>query len=196
MEKFDIVKSFVNQEFGEIRIIIADEDVWFVSADVCAAFGVVNSRNITAKLDEDEKDVCVVDTLGGKQKMSIVNEAGLYHMLFTMVPKNARNISKEDIETRTKKLKEFKRWVTHEVLPSIRKSGGYISNSEKLVDIYFGDASPEIKALAKASFDRIEELQNVNLALTKENTSLSLTNQCLAKETRTWDRRKSCRKFN
>lgn len=190
MDKFDIVKSFVNQEFGEIRIVIMNDEPWFVAADVCAVFGVANSRNVTAKLDEDEKDVCIVDTLGGRQNVTIVNEAGLYHVLFTMTPKNARNVSKEDIALRTKKLKEFKRWVTHEVLPSIRNSGGYISVSEKFANMYFQGVSAEQKQIVISQLDRIVELQNANLALTKENTSLSFTNKCLVKETRTWSRRK------
>lgn len=134
MERLDIVKSLVNQEFGEVRVVVVDNDVWFVAADVCAVFGVANSRNVTTKLDDDEKDVCVVDTLGGKQNVTIVNEAGLYHMLFAMTPKNARGVSKEKIIERTEKLKGFKRWVTHEVLPSIRNSGGYVNDSDLFVD--------------------------------------------------------------
>ena len=92
---------------------------------MCKAFGVSNARNVTARLDDDEKGVHDADTLGGKQKLTIVNEAGLYHMLFTMEPNNARKTDSDEIEKRQEQLKAFKRWITHDVIPTIRKTGGW-----------------------------------------------------------------------
>lgn len=121
------LQIFENEQFGQVRTVEQDGQTWFVAADVCRAFGVMNSRNVTARLDDDEKDVQFVDTLGGQQMMTVVNEAGLYHMLFTMEPNNARGIG--DIETQQKiaRLRAFKRWITHEVIPTIRAHGGYLT---------------------------------------------------------------------
>ena len=72
-----------------------------------------------------------VHTSGGKQKMSVVNECGLYHLLFNFAPTEARGVSEEYIKERQAIIKKFRRWVTHEVLPSIRKTGLYsIPDSE------------------------------------------------------------------
>lgn len=82
---------------------------WFVAADVCRALGIGNSRDATARLDDDEKGVVSTDTLGGKQELTIVNEPGLYALV---------------LSSRKPEAKAFKRWITHEVIPSIRKTGG------------------------------------------------------------------------
>ena len=110
---------------AQVRVVTKGNEPLFVAADVCSYFGVMNSRNVVARLDEDEKGVCVVDTPGGKQNLTVINEAGLYHMLFTITPSNARGVEVTEIERRKEKLKKFKRWVTAEVLPSIRKHGLY-----------------------------------------------------------------------
>lgn len=115
----------------KIRMVEIDDEPWFVFKDVCDILGVRNERNITKRLDEDEKDVCDVDTPGGKQKIIVVSEPGLYQSLFMMKPKNARGISKEELQKREQELRRFKRWVTHEVLPSIRKTGQYIDTEKK-----------------------------------------------------------------
>lgn len=112
-------------EGSAVRTVKKDGEPWFVAADVCSYFGISNHRNAVARLDEDEKGVCDVDTLGGEQKVTIINEAGLYHLLFTITPSNARGLETAVIEERKEKLKKFKRWVTHEVIPSIRKHGLY-----------------------------------------------------------------------
>lgn len=114
-----------NYEGSQVRTVTMGNDPWFVAADVCGYFGIANHRNAVARLDEDEKGVCDVDTLGGVQKVTIINEAGLYHLLFTITPGNARGLEAAIIEDRKEKLKKFKRWVTHEVIPSIRKHGVY-----------------------------------------------------------------------
>ena len=82
-------------------------------------------EELAEALDEDEKGYTQMTTPGGLQQLAIVNEAGLYSLLFAMQPTKARNISDEYIAERQEKLRKFKRWVTHEVLPSIRKTGLY-----------------------------------------------------------------------
>lgn len=83
---------------------------WFVAKDVCECLDIGNSRDAVAALDEDEKGVDSIDTPGGAQEMSIISEAGLYSLI---------------LRSRKPEAKAFKRWITHEVLPAIRKTGGY-----------------------------------------------------------------------
>ena len=119
------LQVFENPEFGSIRTVEIGGEPWFVLKDICEAFGEKNYRRVSSRLDDDEKGVSQISTPGGNQSMTIVNEAGLYSALFYMQPEKARNVSDKYIEGRKKQLKKFKRWVTAEVLPSIRKTGGY-----------------------------------------------------------------------
>lgn len=104
------LQIFQSPEFGEVRTTVIDGEPWFVAADVCRAIEIANSRDAVAKLDDDEKGVGSTDTLGGKQKMQIVNEPGLYSLV---------------LGSRKPEAKAFKRWITHEVIPAIRKTGSY-----------------------------------------------------------------------
>lgn len=188
------LQIFTNDAFGEVRTVVKDNEPWFVAADVCKSFGVANSRIVTARLDDDEKGVCDVDTLGGKQTVTIINEAGLYHALFTMEPKNARGISDEAINERIEKLKSFKRWITHEVIPSIRKHGAYmapntltetLAQPENLIVLLTSlqkEQNGRIRAEAKAESleadnhkltDTIDKLDKQVVSLTRDNRSLS-----------------------
>ena len=98
-------------ESHNVRIVLdAAGQPQFVSTDVCEALAIRNSRDAIARLDEDEKGVAITDTLGGKQELSVINESGLYSLILT---------------SRKAEAKRFKRWVTHDVLPSIRKTGSY-----------------------------------------------------------------------
>lgn len=100
-------------EGSEIRIVDRnDGEFWWVAADVCRALDILNSSQAIDRLDEDEKGICNVYTLGGEQEMLCVSEPGLYSLIFT---------------SRKASAKRFKRWVMHEVLPAIRKTGRYES---------------------------------------------------------------------
>ena len=110
-----VPQVFNNAEFGQLRVIKAnDGEPWFVAKNVCDALGLSNHRSSIALLDDDERGVHTVDTTSGEQDMSIITEAGLYSLI---------------LRSRKPGAKAFKRWVTHEVLPSIRKEGGYIAAS-------------------------------------------------------------------
>lgn len=120
------MQVFSNPEFGSIRTIKVNGEPWFVLKDVCEAFGETNYRRVASRLEDDEKGVSQISTPGGKQNMTIVNESGLYSALFAMQPEKARGVDNEYIVKRQTQLRQFKRWVTHDVLPSIRKTGGYM----------------------------------------------------------------------
>ncbi len=99
-----------------LRVIMRDGNPWFVASDVCEAIGITNYRNAVEKLDDDEKGVHSVDTLGGAQEMLIVNESGL----------NAIILRCRDAMTPGTPAHKYRKWVTSEVLPAIRKTGRYI----------------------------------------------------------------------
>lgn len=130
------LQIFENAEFGSVRTTKVDGEPWFVGKDVCEVFGDTNYRRSLANIDDYDKGVSQIDTAGGKQNMVIINESGLYSLLFQMQPQKAKGVSQNDdlVEKRIQKLKRFKRWVTSEVLPSIRKNGGYIVGQETLSD--------------------------------------------------------------
>jgi len=94
----------------DIRTVVLDGEPWFVLADLTAVLNIGNSRMVAARLDEDMKGVSLIDTPGGKQKMTIVSEAGMYDV-----------VVRSDSPLAT----PFRRWITTEVLPSIRKTGSY-----------------------------------------------------------------------
>lgn len=99
--------SYENQP---IRVLTIDNEPWFMVVDVAEVLGLVNVHSSLAFLDEDEKGIHTMDTPGGAQKFRIVSEAGLYSLI---------------LRSRKPEAKRFKRWITHEVLPSIRKRGMY-----------------------------------------------------------------------
>lgn len=101
-----------NYGASEIRTVQRDGQTWWVLKDVCETLGIENYRNVASRLDDDEKDVHPMDTPGGKQTVLIINESGLYNVILRSDKAEA---------------KRFKRWVTHEVLPAIRKHGGYLT---------------------------------------------------------------------
>ena len=115
-----------NYESSEIRTVQVNGEPWFVLADVCKVLEISNSRNISSRLEPDEKGVTLVDTLGGTQKMTIINESGLYTVILRSDKPQA---------------KPFRKWVTSVVLPSIRKHGSYSVQSQ------FADLSPQLQVL-------------------------------------------------
>jgi len=105
------LKIFESAEFGKVRTVTIDGEPWLVGKDVAEALGYANTRDALAKhIDEDDKGVAKCDTLGGMQDIVIINESGMYALVFG---------------SRLESAKRFKHWVTSEVLPSIRKTGLY-----------------------------------------------------------------------
>ena len=123
------IQVFSNPEFGEIRTTGDSEHIEFIVKDVCDFFGITNRNRIMQQLDADEKGGTRIATPGGEQEFRTVTEAGLYHLLFILQPKEARGIDQREIDFKFERIHRFKRWVTHEVLPSIRRSGGYIATN-------------------------------------------------------------------
>ena len=106
--------TFESETFGKVRTLTIGGEAWFVAADVCKALELGNPSMTVERLDDDEKGISTIDTLGGKQRMAIINEPGLYSLVIT---------------SRKPEAKAFKRWITHEVIPAIRKHGAYMTKS-------------------------------------------------------------------
>lgn len=105
------LQIFNSKEFGDIRTVTINNEPWFVGKDVAEALGYSNSRKaLSDHVHDDDKGVTKCDTLGGKQDLTIINESGLYALIFGSKLESA---------------KRFKHWVTSEVLPAIRKTGVY-----------------------------------------------------------------------
>ena len=131
------LQIFNSEEFGDIRTVTIDNEPWFVGKDVAEALGYSNSRKALADhVHEDDKGVTKCDTLGGKQDLTIINESGLYALIFGSKLESA---------------KRFKHWVTSEVLPSIRKTGSYQTAQPQ---------GKELLALAVLEAQKTIELQN------------------------------------
>ena len=126
------IQLFEHEEFGQIRAIEIDGEIYFVGLDVAKALGYKNPRDaVHKKVDEEDKKVINSYALNirnkkGNPNLTVINESGYYSLVL------ARQINKKDNSDVSQKIKRFKRWVTSEVLPTIRKTGSYNSNPQKL----------------------------------------------------------------
>lgn len=133
----------------EVRSAVIDGQPWFVAKDVCDVLEISNNRDALNRLDEDEKDVVSTDTLGGMQNVSVVNEPGLYSLI---------------LGSRKPEAKQFKRWITHEVIPSIRKTGGYM----------IPQTMPETLRLLAAEIEKNQAIEAENERLAIQASTLEL----------------------
>lgn len=112
------LKAFNNPDFGTIRTMELNDEPWFVGRDVAEVLGYSNPNDALKKrVDAEDKGVAKCDTLGGAQDLTIINESGLYSLI---------------LSSKLPTAKKFKRWITHDVIPSIRKTGGYIAGQETM----------------------------------------------------------------
>jgi len=133
-----------NYNGAQLRTVVKDGEPWFVAKDVCDVLEHSNSRMALERLDEDEKGVSIIYTPGGPQEMAIVNEPGLYALVLT---------------SRKPEAKQFKRWVTHEVLPSIRKTGAYITPEILHEQFNIPKTYPDALRLAANLAEEVERLK-------------------------------------
>ena len=131
------LKIFENQEFGKIRVVDQNGQPWFVAKDVCECLELTDVSKTISLLDDDEKGTNTVRTPGGEQQMLVVSEPGLYSII---------------LRSRKPEAKAFKRWVTHDVIPSIRKTGVY--GSVAIPD--FNDPVEAAKAFIEMSSKFVE----------------------------------------
>ncbi len=149
------LEIFKSEEFGEVRVVEKDGEPWFIGKDVCLAFGDKNPSRSLGRISEEDRDKTSMNTSGGKQDFVIINESGLYSLLFQMQPQKANtkggtHIVPPETQRRLDRLYRFKKWVTSEVLPSIRKTGAYFVGQNEMT---------EEEIMAHASFLQIDLLK-------------------------------------
>lgn len=129
-------------QYGEhqVRTVLIDGEPWFVLADLCRVLDIANPRNVATRLDEDEKGVHQMDTLGGRQSVTVVNEPGMYQVVLRSDKPEA---------------KQFKWWLTHDVLPTIRRTGRYGSDVDMLAHL----PSSKLLLLAAKAAEHAEVLE-------------------------------------
>lgn len=147
------IQVFNNPTFGEIRTVTIQDEPWFVGKDVAQVLGYAKPQNaIAAHVDSDDKKVAPIQgTLGGTQEMTIINESGLYSLI---------------LSSKLPSAKDFKRWVTSEVLPSIRKHGAYMTPETLQAAILNPDTMIQLCNQLKAEQDRSRALEVANAQLT------------------------------
>lgn len=148
---------FENETFGKVRTLNLNGEPWFVAADVCKALELGTTAKALGRLDEDEKGMNSIHTLGGRQRVSIISESGLYSLI---------------LGSRKPEARAFKRWITHEVIPSIRKHGAYMTDAiltrmdenPELISEYIGKLRAE-NAKASAAWEALEKVKAENSQL-------------------------------
>ena len=151
-------------EGNEVRVLKKGDELWWVLKDVCDVLGLTNHRMVAARLEDYEKGVSLIDTLGGLQQMVVINEFGLYDTIFL---------------SRKPKAKRFKKWVISEVLPSIRKTGSYSLQQLSPLEIMRNmldtmiDHENKIKELqlkAEAHEEKVDKIQKAMSPLEKDES--------------------------
>ena len=132
------LKVFESDRFGQVRTVMKEGQPWFVAADVCRALELSNHKDAITRLDADEKmGVALTDPHGREQITNVINEPGLYSLV---------------LGSRKPEAKAFKRWITHEVIPSIRRHGAYAT--EDTIDRILGDPDFGIRLLGELKQER------------------------------------------
>lgn len=148
------LQVFKNNEFGEVRTILRDDEPWFVGKDVAECLGYKDTSDaIKRHIEQEDKGIGEIPTPGGNQKVKIINESGIYSLV---------------LSSKLQTAKKFKRWVTSEVLPQIRQTGGYIPHSED---------ETEEDILAKAILIAQKTIEKKNKIIEEQKPLVSFANK-------------------
>lgn len=138
--------KFENKEFGQIRVIELNGEPWFIGKDVAEKLGYAEPRStVSKKVDKEDRGVAKIETPSGIQEMTVINESGLYSLILSSQLGSA---------------KKFKRWVTSEVLPQIRKTGAYMTElkgQEKMFQLLRNEVNGIINEIVSLKVKEIEE---------------------------------------
>lgn len=132
------IQIFQNNKFGSVRTTVIDNEPWFVGKDVASVLGYTNTRKaINDHVDADDKNtVTIRDGIPGNPNVTFINESGLYSLV---------------LSSKLPTAKAFKKWVTSEILPTIRKTGGYVDNDDLFLNTYLPTADDATRGLFKAT---------------------------------------------
>lgn len=169
MLKENTVAKFLNDNFGEVRAVTKGEDIWFVAKDICDILG-TKTKDIPSILKGKGVDSIDIPTNGGKQKMTIISEQSLYKLIF---------------KSRKPFAEEFQDWICGEVIPSIRKNDGYVSQQEELTpEEIVANALIVAQNIIKEKEKRIQEQQEEISNLTTVNEVI-ITHSTTIEDSRT-----------
>lgn len=132
-----------------VKTIVLDNQPWFVAKDVSDILGFRDPYTATRGLDDDEKLLHTLCVAGQNRETTIVNESGLYSLI---------------LKSNKLEAKQFKRWITHEVLPTIRKTGGYVANEEMFIQTYLPHADNQTKLMFRTTLETVRK-QNEQMAI-------------------------------
>lgn len=142
------LQVFENPEFGQVRTVTIDGEPWFVGKDVAVALGYENPQKaVRTHVDSEDKGMTEMDTPGGKQNLAIINESGLYSLI---------------LSSKLPSAKKFKRWVTSEILPAVRKTGCYGAGAQESL-LTIEDAFRLAELINNTPWDRLPIIRAVFL---------------------------------
>lgn len=140
------ISTFNNPDFGTVRTTTINDEPYFVGKDVAIALGYERPTDAARKhIDPEDRGVAKIETPSGTQEMTVINESGLYSLI---------------LSSKLPTAKKFKRWITHDVIPAIRKTGGYVNDTAQFVDYYFGQLEPNQKQALTMMFDESKRMSN------------------------------------
>lgn len=134
------IKVFENPIFGQIRMVMVDDEPWFVAKDISDKLGYAQTSNMMKRIDDEDFKSSVLD--GMNMKSLLINESGLYSAI---------------IGSKLPSAKQFKHWVTSDVLPTIRKTGGYVNNDELFISTYLPYADENTKLIFSQTLKTVRE---------------------------------------
>ena len=140
------ISTFNNPDFGTVRTTTINDEPYFVGKDVAIALGYERPTDAARKhIDPEDRGVAKIETPSGTQEMTVINESGLYSLV---------------LSSKLPTAKKFKRWITHDVIPAIRKTGGYVNDTAQFVDYYFGQLEPNQKQALTMMFDESKRMSS------------------------------------
>lgn len=154
------LQVFKNEKFGEIRTVMIDREPWFVGKDVAVALGYKDTKNaLKSHVDGEDKRGWRITTPGGEQEMSVINESGLYALIF---------------DSKLESANKFKHWVTSDILPTIRKTGGYINNDELFINTYLPFVDEGTKSMFRMTLNGVRKQNEI---IEKQKQEIEMKNQ-------------------
>ena len=144
----ELQKAF-NYSGHEVKTIVIDNQPWFVAKDVSDVLGFRDPYTATRGLDDDEKLLHTLFVSGQNRETTVINESGLYSLI---------------LKSNKEEAKQFKKWITHEVLPTIRKTGGYIANEDLFIQTYLPHADIQTQLMFRATLETVRK-QNEQMAI-------------------------------
>ena len=154
-----------NYENNEIRTVQKDNELWWVLKDVCTALELSDTNKVAERLDSDELTRIKFVSGGQNREMYFINESGLYNVILRSDKSEA---------------KKFKRWVTHEVLPTIRKTGGYVADENAFINTYLPYADEQTRNMFAAT---LQTVRNLNAKIEQDKPKVLFANSVEASET-------------